>query len=221
VELSKLGVPLDQGPMYRFVNALAELQRSTSILNPPFRMALVTARNFQYMQRPIETLRSWGIRLDKAYLIGDMKKKDVLRDLKAVMFFDDSPKHCADAAEYVPTALILKPAVVAEVRETVLVHSDWGGRKDIFGGLCKLVLRKDYSKHADSLMLMYQARIIELSDNDFGAKMEELERSATGTPRGKLVKERQAAGSENTEFQKLKSFLDDLLDSRTGRSQEA
>ena len=128
VEFSNLGVPLDQGPMYRFVNTLAELQRSTSILNPPFRMALVTARNFQYMQRPIETLQSWGIQMDKAYLIGYMKKQDGLRDLKAVMFFDDSPKRCADAA--VLTALILRPTVAETISRTVVSRGGWKGRLD-------------------------------------------------------------------------------------------
>ena len=35
VEFSNLGVPLEKGPMYRFVNALADLQGKASILNPP------------------------------------------------------------------------------------------------------------------------------------------------------------------------------------------
>jgi hypothetical protein len=44
-----------------------------------------------------------------------MKKKDVLRDLKAVMFFDDNSKHCADSAEYAPTALIAPSGVTGNM----------------------------------------------------------------------------------------------------------
>jgi 5'-nucleotidase len=208
IEFSNLGVPLEKGPMYRFVTALAYLQSKASILNPPFRIALVTARNFQYMQRPIETLRGWGIRLDKAYLIGNMKKSDVLRDLHAVMFFDDSQKHCADAAEYVPTAIVV--GANDEVG-SVTALSEGLGRLQRFDSICKLVLRKDFSTHQQSLSSQYETRIVELSDEEFAAKMAEFERSATGTPKGNMVKERRAAGQENTEYQKLVSYLDNLL----------
>jgi 5'-nucleotidase len=217
VEFSNLGVPLEKGPMYRFVNALAELQGKASILNPPFRIALVTARNFQYMQRPIETLRGWGIRLDKAYLIGNMKKSDVLRDLRAVMFFDDNQKHCADAAEYVPTAIIVRAndRVVA-----VTAIGEGVSRLERFDSICKLVLRKDFSKHQQSLFSQYETRIVELSDEEFAAKMAEFERSATGTPKGNMVKERRAAGEENTAYQKLVSYLDNLLPRAVNNLQE-
>jgi 5'-nucleotidase len=222
VEFANLGVPLKEGPMYRFVSALAKLQGTGSIENPPFRMALVTARNFQYMQRPIETLRVWGIRLDKAYLIGNMSKKDVLRDLNAVMFFDDNPKHCAAAAEYVPTALVLQPVIVTD---QAACHDfpdrERGHRLEVFSGVCRLVLRKDYSKHEQSLLSLYESRITTLSEAEFTAKMGEFQRSAAGTPTGRLLRERQAAGPENTSFYKLKSFLDVLLDDKTQTCPEA
>jgi len=197
--------------MYRFVSALAELQKVTSIENPPFRMALVTARNFEFMQRPIETLRTWGIRLDKAYLIGNLKKSQVLRDLNAVMFFDDSPKHCADAVDHVPTALVLQPVTTQQIEGRASAPNE---RIATFQGVCRLVLRKEYSKHEQTLMTLYEARILELNDADFASKIAEFERSAKGTPRGKDVRQRQAAGPENSDFHKLKAFLDDLLEDR-------
>ena len=50
-------VPLPPGPLHRFAKALSELQAVSSIDEPPFRIALVTARDLAYCERPIRTLR--------------------------------------------------------------------------------------------------------------------------------------------------------------------
>jgi hypothetical protein len=180
LEMSKLGIPLEKGPMYRFVNALAQLQARTPVDNPSFRIALVTARNFRFMQRPIETLRAWGIRLDKAYLIGTMNKSDVLRDLHAVMFFDDSDKHCRDAVAHVPTARVLRSLE----EQSSVVKASHQPRIEQFDAVCKLFLRKDFSKHRDELHESFYSWIVELPDVTFEANLAELRRSVDGTPKG-------------------------------------
>jgi 5'-nucleotidase len=206
LEMSKLGIPLEKGPMYRFVNALAQLQARSPIENPPFRIALVTARNFQYMRRPIQTLRAWGIRLDKAYLIGTMKKSDVLRGLHAVIFFDDSDKHCFDVSPHAPTARVLWKSQDAPV----VLGSPGVLRMEQFDAVCKIFLRKDFSKHREALHDGFSAWIVDLPEEAFNEKLAELKRSIEGTPKGSLVKERRAAGDENSQFQKLVSFLENL-----------
>lgn len=212
LELSNAAIPLKEGPMYRFVRALAEIQRLAPISNPPFRMVLVTARNFPFMRRPIETLRSWGIRFDKAYLIGNMKKSNVLRSLHAVMFFDDNIKHCADAAEFGPVSLVLNPEVAPVTTSAAsAVRTPQSFRLDRFTGICKLVLKKDYSQHETALLSIYEARIAGLDEVEFISKMSEFERSCEGEPKGSFVRNRRAVGPENTEFYGLTSFLDSLL----------
>jgi 5'-nucleotidase len=212
LEFSNSAVPLKEGPMYRFVQALAEIQRLAPISNPPFRMVLVTARNFPFMQRPIETLRSWGIRFDKAYLIGNMKKSNVLRSLHAVMFFDDNLKHCADAAEFGPVSLVLNPEIVPVVAPIATASaSSHPVRLDRFTGICKLVLRKEYAQHETTLLSMYESKIVGMDEAEFTSKMSEFERSYDGEPKGSIIRNRQAVGPENTDFYRLRSFLDNLL----------
>jgi hypothetical protein len=57
----------------------------------------------------------------------------------------------------------------------------------------------------------YESRITELPETVFQLKMAEFERSVSGTPKGHFVKERQAAGPENSRGTKLRMFLNNLL----------
>ena len=84
-------------------------------------------------------------------------------------------------------------------------------RLDRFTGICKLVLKKDYSQHETALLSIYEARIAGLDEVEFISKMSEFERSCEGEPKGSFVRNRRAVGPENTEFYGLTSFLDSLL----------
>ncbi len=209
-EMENLNTPLKPGPMYRFAKALGRMQALSPVDSPKFRIALVTARNFCFMRRPIDTMHSWGIRLDKAYAVGNINKGAVLKDLGALMFFDDSAKHCKDVAGCTPAALIPSTA------PPIYTDSEIGGlqqnRMERFTNVCKFVLRKDFEAERETLVKLYEGRIMEIPDGIFELKMAEFERSAKGTPKGRLLKERQAAGAENSRIAKLVLFLNQLLE---------
>jgi 5'-nucleotidase len=141
-EVENLDTPMKPGPMYRFAKALGRLQQLTSVDKPQFKIALVTARNFYFMRRPIDTLHSWGIRLDKAYAVGGMNKGAILKELGAVMFFDDSVQHCTDVSSCSPAALI--PSLIPPIHINVSVATPSRDRLVKFTHVCKLVLRKDF-----------------------------------------------------------------------------
>jgi 5'-nucleotidase len=210
LEIENLETPLKPGPMYGFAKALGRLQQLTPIDRPQFRIALVTARNFYFMRRPIDTLHSWGIRLDKAYAVGNMNKGAVLRELGALMFFDDSAKHCTDVSSCAPAALI--PSTIPPLQIGASVVTSPQDRLIRFTKICKLVLRKDFEAEHKTLLECFEGRITALPEKVFELKMAEFERSVSGTPKGQFVKERQAAGPENSRAAKLKMFLNSLLD---------
>jgi 5'-nucleotidase len=209
LEIENLGTPLSPGPMYRFAKALGRLQQLTPVDRPQFRIALVTARNFKFMRRPINTLHTWGIRLDKAYAVGNMSKGLVLKELGAVMFFDDSAKHCNDVASCTPAARV--PSLVPPIECAPQVVTTSEERLVRFTKICRLVLRKDFDAEHKTLLECYSGKISQLPEKVFELKMAEFERSVSGTPKGHFVKERQAAGPENSRSAKLRIFLDNLL----------
>lgn len=212
-EFSKAGTPLEKGPMYRFVAALAELQRLTPIDNPPFRIALVTSRNFYLMERPIETLRAWGIRLDKAYAIGRLEKHKVLNDLRALMFFDNDPKHCADAAGCTPTAQVLWscPTAAVETNGHLQFKSSINARqtaaKSDFLLICRsyLNLKKNATEGTQILEQWFDHRLAGREASELKSFLDEFKSSVSGTPVGN---ERPAKGEKNAKSIKLIDYLD-------------
>jgi 5'-nucleotidase len=212
LEIENLDTPMMPGPMYRFAKALGRLQQLTPIDHPQFRIALVTARNFYYMRRPIDTLHSWGVRLDKAYAVGRMNKGAVLKELGALMFFDDSVEHCTNVASCAPAALI--PSAIPPIQIGASVATSSQERLARFTTICKLVLKKDFEAEHKTLLHYYEGKITELPEKVFELKMAEFERSVSGTPKGQFVKERQAAGPENSRAAKLRMFLNNLLEIR-------
>lgn len=72
----------------------------------PIRTALVTARNAPAHERAIKTLRQWGVRVDEAFFLGGVSKKDVLAAFGAHIFFDDQDTHAKPASEVVAAAVV-------------------------------------------------------------------------------------------------------------------
>lgn len=68
-ELKNATMPPASGPSRRFAEALEELRSGHPIEAPPFRIVLVTARDFMYGERALQTLRSWGTRIDAAAFV--------------------------------------------------------------------------------------------------------------------------------------------------------
>lgn len=75
-------------------------------MESPIRTALVTARSAPSHERVIRTLRAWGVRIDEAFFLGGVTKKDVLKAFGAHIFFDDQAVHTEPASTVVPSARV-------------------------------------------------------------------------------------------------------------------
>ena len=91
-EKNNRNVPLHQGPFAKFLKTLSDLQREFPPEEVPIRTALVTARNAPSHERVIKTLRAWNVRIDEAFFLGGVSKRDVLEAFGAHIFFDE---YCA------------------------------------------------------------------------------------------------------------------------------
>lgn len=106
-EQSKADIPMQKGPFANFLMTIAHIQslfpeKDTS----PIRTALVTSRNAPAHERAIKTLRKWGVRVDEAFFLGGVSKKDVLSAFGAHIFFDDQRVHADPASEVVASAVV-------------------------------------------------------------------------------------------------------------------
>ena len=205
-ELENATAPMAAGPLRRFAEALEEVRAAQPIDSPPFRIALVTARDLTYCERPIRTLRAWGIRLDQGFFVSDMSKNVILSALKPLIFFDDSPKNCADACASTPTVHVPPVRVLTVMGSPPIDKADQ--RPKQFTAVCKLFLEKSYGTHEATLLKWHDENLQGLNCEVYQSFVAELERSATGTPRGR---QRRASGPKNEGMQKLMLFLDNLL----------
>jgi 5'-nucleotidase len=98
--------PLKEGPFARFLLLLSKLQSEFGEDEAPIRTALVTARCAPAHERVIRTLLSWGVRIDEAFFLGGVPKKEFLQAFGAHIFFDDQALHTLAAAQVVPAALV-------------------------------------------------------------------------------------------------------------------
>ena len=85
---------------------LSDLQKRLGMENCPVRTALVTSRSAPAHERVIKTLRSWNVRVDEAFFLGGVEKKEVLRAFGAQIFFDDQSVHTISASQAVPAARV-------------------------------------------------------------------------------------------------------------------
>jgi 5'-nucleotidase len=98
--------PLHAGPFAKFLKALSELQKEFAKERAPIRTALVTARNAPAHERVIRTLRAWDVRIDEAFFLGGMTKREILQAFGAHIFFDDQKVHLDAAEQVVPSARV-------------------------------------------------------------------------------------------------------------------
>lgn len=105
-ERAQASNPMMEGPFAAFLKALSRLQMEFPPSETPIRTALVTARSAPAHERVIRTLRAWNVRIDEAFFLGGISKKDVLKAFGAQIFFDDQSVHTKAAQEVVPTARV-------------------------------------------------------------------------------------------------------------------
>ncbi|MCR4643469.1 MAG: 5'-nucleotidase [Lachnospiraceae bacterium] len=97
---------LKQGPFAKLLKTISDLQKEFPPDKVPIRTALVTSRNAPAHERVIRTLRAWNVRIDEAFFLGGVSKKDVLEAFGAQIFFDDQAVHTERASEVVPAARV-------------------------------------------------------------------------------------------------------------------
>ncbi|MCM1224638.1 MAG: 5'-nucleotidase [Lachnospiraceae bacterium] len=98
--------PLAEGPFARFLKKLSDLQRELGTEHCPIRTALVTSRSAPAHERVIRTMRAWNVRVDEAFFLGGLAKRDVLKAFGAQIYFDDQAVHTSYAAQCVPSARV-------------------------------------------------------------------------------------------------------------------
>lgn len=99
--------PLPKGPFANFLMTLSNLQSMfPEREKAPIRTALVTSRNAPAHERAIKTLRKWQVRIDEAFFLGGISKKEVLEQFGAHIFFDDQHTHTDPASEVVASAVV-------------------------------------------------------------------------------------------------------------------
>ncbi len=98
--------PLKEGPFAGFLRLLSDIQKEYSQEEAPIRTALVTARSAPAHERVIRTLRAWDVRVDEAFFLGGVSKRDFLKAFGAHIFFDDQAVHTQAASEVVPSARV-------------------------------------------------------------------------------------------------------------------
>lgn len=106
-EREKADIPMDEGPFAKFLKTIAHIQsRFADRESAPIRTALVTSRNAPAHERAIKTLRQWGVRVDEAFFLGGVSKREVLSAFGAHIFFDDQLSHAEPASRVVPSAVV-------------------------------------------------------------------------------------------------------------------
>jgi len=105
-ERAHAGELLSQGPFFKFLQTLSEIQARFPMEQSPIRTALVTARNYTTHERVLGTLDAWGVRVDEAFFQGGVDKYEVIRAFGADIFFDDQDTHLVPASEATPSAKV-------------------------------------------------------------------------------------------------------------------
>lgn len=98
--------PLPEGPFAKFLKTISDLQKEFGPSEAPIRTALVTSRSAPAHERVIRTLRAWDVRIDEAFFLGGVSKKEILEAFRADIFFDDQAVHTTPASEVVPSARV-------------------------------------------------------------------------------------------------------------------
>ena len=93
-----------EDPFKKLLGTLAEIQKEGDPENPLVRIAAFTARSRPAHGHLIRTLRHWGVKVNSAFFMGGIPKKDVLTDSTAHIYFDDQEAHLTSSL--VPAARV-------------------------------------------------------------------------------------------------------------------
>jgi len=109
-ESENVDVPLPKGRLADFlagINRIQDIEEGRVADDPEYRrrvhVSIVTARNAPSHERVVNTMRSWGLRVNDAFFLGGIEKARVLRELRPHIYFDDQAKHLEGAAGEIPS----------------------------------------------------------------------------------------------------------------------
>lgn len=101
-------IPLAPGllkPLLSDLNRIQTLEEERRVGDPNYaprlRISLITARNAPAHERPVHSMREWGVNVNDAFFLGGIEKSRVLKVLRPHIFFDDQQVHLDGANEYI------------------------------------------------------------------------------------------------------------------------
>lgn len=112
-ERVNLVTPHNPGPLRDFLIRVAAVQKREQArkeANPKYNIrlhvAMVTARNAPSHERPLRTLKDWGVMVNDAFFLGGIDKGEILRILRPHIFFDDQIGHLTSTSQSAPSVHI-------------------------------------------------------------------------------------------------------------------
>jgi 5'-nucleotidase len=101
-------VPLPEGPFAKFLLKLSDIQKY--LPGPeelsPLKLAIITARSGDAIQRVVNTLKLWGVYIHEIHFLGGLSKDKILEAAAVDFFCDDSEAHLVPASKKVPTGKV-------------------------------------------------------------------------------------------------------------------
>lgn len=109
-ESANAATPHDPGPLRDFLAGVNRLQRREEerrAQDAGYRMrvhvSLVTARAAPAHERPVRSLKNWGVTVNDAFFLGGIDKSTIMEVLKPHIFFDDQVGHVTGTARSTPS----------------------------------------------------------------------------------------------------------------------
>ena len=94
---------MPDGPFAKLLRTLSTIKEKYPNM---LRIAIITARNNPAHKRVILTLRQWGVKIDEAFFLGGIEKKEILKAFNAHIFFDDQDSHVLPASSEIPSGRV-------------------------------------------------------------------------------------------------------------------
>ncbi|MPY31094.1 5'-nucleotidase [Streptomyces adustus] len=109
-ETTNAATPHDPGPLRDFlvgVNRLQRREEEQRAADADYKMrvhvSLVTARDAPAHERPVRSLKNWGVTVNDAFFLGGIDKSTIMEVLKPHIFFDDQVGHVTGTARSTPS----------------------------------------------------------------------------------------------------------------------
>ncbi|MFE1290199.1 5'-nucleotidase [Streptomyces sp. NPDC058751] len=112
-EAANAATPHDPGPLRDFLAGVNRLQRREEERRAQdagykirVHVSLVTARNAPAHERPVRSLKNWGVAVNDAFFLGGIDKSAIMEVLRPHIFFDDQVGHLTGTARSTPSVHI-------------------------------------------------------------------------------------------------------------------